>query len=285
MLIPGVTLTIIFSYIPMLGIIMAFEKFIPVKSIFDQKWVGLGNFKYMIHLPDVFQILFNTVFIASMKIVALIAAPVILALLLNEVGKDFFKRTVQTLVYLPHFISWVILSAIFLDILSPSTGIVNQIIKAFGLHPIFFLGNEKYFPFVMVATNVWRDCGFEAIIYLAALTSIDPTHYESAIVDGAGRWRQTWNITLPGIMPIIILMTVLSLGSILNAGFDQIFNMLSPVVYRTGDIIDTFVYRLGMKDAQYSVATAVGLFKSVVSFAFLTISYRLAYKYSDYRIF
>ena len=285
MLLPGVLLTIIFNYIPMFGIVIAFEKFVPAKGIFNQKWIGLGNFIYMIHLPDTFQVLFNTVFIASMKIVAFIAVPVIFALLLNEIGKKFIKRTVQTLVYLPHFISWVILAGILIDVLSPSKGIVNQVIKALGFQPVFFLGNEKLFPYVMVATNVWRDCGFEAIIYLAALTSIDPTHYESAIIDGAGRWRQTWSITLPGIMPIIVLVTTLSLGSVLNAGFDQIFNLLSPVVYRTGDIVDTLVYRLGLQDAQFGVATAAGLFKSVVSFAFITVSYKLAYRYSGYRVF
>lgn len=178
-----------------------------------------------------------------------------------------------------------VLSGVLIDILSPSTGMVNSVLKALGLQPVFFLADDRIFPFVLVATDIWKEFGFSTIIYLAALTGVGPTLYEAAIVDGANRWQQTWHVTLPSILYIIILMGVLSLGNILNAGFDQVFNLYSPVVYKTGDIIDTMVYRLGIIGAQYGPATAVGLFKSVVSLVFIAGSYSLAYKYGDYRVF
>jgi putative aldouronate transport system permease protein len=196
-----------------------------------------------------------------------------------------FKRTIQTVIYLPHFLSWIVLSGILIDILSPSSGIVNEFLKFFGKEPVFFLGDSKVFPYVLVVTDLWKGFGYGTIVYLAALSGVDPTLYEAATVDGAGRWKQTIHVTLPSIMYIIILTSVLSMGNVLNAGFDQVFNLYSPVVYSTGDIIDTFVYRLGMVDAQYSAATAVGLFRSVVSMVFLSASYFLAYKYGDYKIF
>jgi putative aldouronate transport system permease protein len=285
MLLPALVLLFAFAYIPMFGIVMGFQKYVPAKGIMGSKWVGFGNFIYLMNLPDTFQVLFNTVYIAFMKITAGIIVPVIFALLLNEVGKVYFKRTIQTIIYLPYFLSWIILSGILIDILSPSQGIVNHAIAAFGMEPVFFLGNEKWFPYIMVISDVWKNFGFGTIIYLAALTSIDPTYYEAAVIDGAGRWKQTWYVTLPGIMPIVVLMTTLSLGNVLNAGFDQIFNLYSPSTYKTGDIIDTMIYRLGMLEAQFGVATAVGFFRSVVSFIFVALSYKLADKYAGYRVF
>jgi len=285
MLLPGVLLAVFMSYVPMAGNIMAFQKFVPIKGIFGSKFVGLDNFKYIFLMPNFTQVLFNTVFIASMKIVLSILFPVFVALLLNEIRSNHYKRTLQTIVYLPHFLSWIVLGGIFIDVLSPSGGIVNEILKLFGAQPIFFLANDKLFPYVLVVTELWKEFGFSTIVYLAALTGIDPTYYEAAIVDGASRWKQTLHVTLPSISYMIILMTVLGVGNVLNAGFDQVFNLYSPVVYKTGDIIDTFVYRLGIVNAQYSVATAVGLFKSVISTMFIVVSYRLAYKFGDYRIF
>lgn len=284
MLLPAIILVLIFSYWPMLGVVMAFEKFIPTKGIFGSDWVGLKNFKYVFNLPDIWTILWNTIFIATMKIVAGLVVPITFALLLNELVRERIKRTVQTLIYLPHFLSWVILGGVLIDVLSLK-GIVNQFVGFFGVEPIYFLGSNNWFPYVLVITDVWKEFGFGTIVYLAALTSIDPSLYEAAIVDGANRWKQTVHITIPGIMPIVILMTTLSLGSVLNAGFDQVFNLYSPQVYESGDIIDTFVYRIGMIDAQYSVATAVGLFKSVVSLLFISVSYGLAYRFAGYRIF
>ena len=285
MVIPGVILTFIYHYIPMAGIIMAFQKFVPAKGFFKSKWVGLDNFEYMMNLPSIKSVIFNTIFISLMKIIVGLIVPVVFALLLNEMRREKYKRTLQTIIYFPHFLSWVILGGIFIDVLSPSSGIINQILGLFGIDPIFFLGDEKWFPFTLVITNTWKNFGYDTIVYLAALTSIDMALYEAAYVDGAGRWKQTLYVTIPGILPIVTLMTVLALGNILNAGFDQVFNLYSPQVFSTGDILDTLVYRIGLIDAQFSVATAVGLFKSVISLVLILISNKLANKYAGYRIF
>jgi len=223
--------------------------------------------------------------IALLKIVTGLVVPIVFALLINEVRNNALKRTIQTLIYLPHFLSWIILSGVLIDILSRSTGVINQTLKAMGIEPIFFLGDNKWFQPTIIVTNIWKTFGFGTVVYLAAITGIDPQLYEAAIVDGANRWRQTWHITLPGMRMIIVLMMVLSLGSVLDAGFDQIFNLYSPVVYETGDIIDTLVYRIGLLDAQYGPATAIGLLKSVVAFLLISTSYIAAYKLADYRIF
>lgn len=285
MLLPGVILVLIFCYAPMAGIVIAFQKFIPAKGIFGSEWIGWGNFKYVMALPNTMRILWNTIYISFLKIVGGIIVPLTVSLLLNEINNNFMKRSIQTVIYLPHFLSWIILGGIFIDILSPSNGIVNKLLEVVGIEPIYFLGSNTWFPITLVITHIWKEFGFGTIVYLAAITSIDPTLYEAAVIDGANRWKQTWHVTLPGMKPIIILLTVLSLGNILNAGFDQVFNLYSPQVYESGDIIDTFVYRIGLVDAQYGVATAVGLFKSVVSFIFVSLSYYLAYRFADYRIF
>ena len=227
----------------------------------------------------------NTIVIAFWKIVLGLLVPIVFALLLNEIRGRRFKKTVQTIVYLPYFLSWVVLGGIFIDMLSPSTGIVNQIIKAFGGKEIFFLGDNRYFKGTLIATDIWKNFGYGAIVYLAAILGIDSSLYEAAKIDGANRWQQTWHVTLPGMKMIIVLMLVLSLGNVLNAGFDQVFNLYNVSVYESGDILDTFVYRLGLLNAQYGPATAVGLFKSFVSTLFISVSYFLAYKFGDYRIF
>ncbi|AGC67518.1 putative multiple-sugar transport system permease YteP [Thermoclostridium stercorarium subsp. stercorarium DSM 8532] len=285
LMIPGVIAVFIFNYIPMFGIIMAFQKFVPAKGFFGSKWVGMDNFRYIFSMPNIWTVIRNTVFIAVMKIIANLIVPIIFALLLNEIRKEAFKRTIQTIIYFPHFLSWVILGGILIDVLSPTSGIVNEFLGLFGVKPVYFLGDAKWFPFTLVLTNTWKEFGYNTIVYLAALTSIDPTLYEAAVVDGAGRLKQTWHITLPGILPIVTLMTVLSLGNVLNAGFDQVFNLYSPSVYSTGDIIDTLVYRIGMVEAQFSVSAAVGLFKSAISFVLVVISNKLANKYAGYRVF
>ncbi|HZG78920.1 MAG TPA: ABC transporter permease subunit [Paenibacillus sp.] len=284
MMVPGVMLLLIFSYGPMAGIVMAFQRFNVTKGFLYSEWVGLDNFAFILQIPDVWEVFRNTIFIAVMKLIAGLVVPVLLALMLNELRGRFVKRSIQTVIYLPYFLSWVLLAGIMIDILSPSNGIVNQVLAWFGFEPVFFLGDERVFPYLLVASHVWKEAGFGTIVYLAALTGINPTLYEAAVVDGANRWRQTWHVTLPGIAPIIILMTVLSLGSILNAGFDQVFNLYNPLVYSTGDIIDTMVYRMGLIDAQYSVAAAIGLFKSVLSTILIVISYKLADKYAGYRV-
>lgn len=285
LVLPSLVLVIVFSYIPMSGIVIAFQKFSPTKGFFGSPWVGLDNFKYVFELPGTMQVIWNTVIIACMKIVAGLIVPVSIALLLNEIRISFVKRGIQTLIYLPHFLSWIILGGILIDILSPSTGIINQLLTAVGIDPIFFLGDNRWFRYVLVASDVWKEFGFSTIVYLAALTNVSPILYEAAVIDGATRWKQTIYITLPGILPIVILMTTLSLGNVLNAGFEQVFTLYNSTVYDTGDILDTLVYRIGVIDAQYSVATAVGLFKSVVSLVFISVSYLLAYRLAGYRIF
>jgi len=285
MLLPGIALVLIFSYVPMAGIVMAFQKYIPNKGLFGSPFIGLKNFRLLIDYPDVGRVFVNTVYIAAMKIAAGLIVPITIAILLNELRREWIKRTFQTLVYLPHFMSWVLLSGILVDVLSPSSGVLNQLLGYFGIKPIFFLGSNDWFPYVMVISDVWKEFGFGTIVYLAALTAIDPSLYEAAAIDGAGRIKQTFHVTLPGMMPIIVLMFTLNIGNVLNAGFEQIFNLYSPPVYQSADIIDTFVYRMGVQQAQFGFATAVGLLKSIVSFIFISMSYILAYRIANYRIF
>ena len=247
MLIPAVVLVFIFSYGSMAGIVIAFEKFKPALGLFGKTAMGgVQEFRNpLCHGPNMLPIIRNTIVIALGKMLGGIIVPVLFALMLNEVGHTRSKRLFQTMVYLPNFLSWVILSGILLDVLSPSGGVVNTLLGVFGVEPIFFLGNAKVFPGTMIVTEIWRSFGFGSVIYLAAITGIDPALYEAAKIDGANRLKQTWHVTLPGMTSIIILMTVLSLGNILNGGFDQIYNMYSPVVYSTGDILDTFCLPVG----------------------------------------
>jgi putative aldouronate transport system permease protein len=286
MLIPALVLIFIYAYVPLAGLVVAFKRYDLASGILGSPWVGLFNFKFLfIGFRDLPQIIWNTVFIAGMKIIARFFVPIIVAILLNEVAKVKFKRTVQTMIYLPYFISWVLIAGIMIDVLSPSDGAVGMLMKSLGMKPIYFLGTPVLFPYVMVASDVWKDFGFGTIIYMAALTGIDPTLYEAAVIDGANRWQKIQHITIPGIEPIMVLIGTLSLGSVLNAGFDQIYNCMNNLVYSTGDILDTFIYRIGIQQAQYGIATAVGLLRSIVSILLVGGSYFLAYKFANYRIF
>lgn len=284
MLFPGILLLILFSIVPMLGSTIAFQNFKPGLGFWRSEWVGLDNFRYLFELPDSRTIFFNTIFIAVLKIVANMIVPVIFALLLNEVRSVLLKRSVQTIVYLPHFLSWVILAGIISDMLS-TDGLINQIIVGLGIEPIMFLGSNSWFPGIIIGSDVWKEFGFGTIVYLAALTGINPALYEAAAIDGASRWQKLRYITMPSLKPTIILLATLSLGNVLNAGFDQIFNLYNPLVYESGDIIDTYVYRAGLLQVQYGLATAVGLLKSVISFVLIIVSYVLASKFANYRIF
>lgn len=286
MLIPAVILVLIYSYGPMiLSIFVALQNFVPAKGIAGSGWVGLENFKKLFALPNFGQVVFNTVYISLWKMILGVVVPVLFALLLNEVSNRVFKKVFQTLVYMPNFLSWIIIAGILIDILSPSGGVVNKFLSQFKIEPIFFLGDPKWFPTTIVVSDIWQRFGFGTVVYLAALTGIDPTLYEAAEIDGANRWAQTLHVTLPALKGMIVLMTVLSMGNILNAGFDQIFNLYSPQVYSTGDILDTLIYRLSMENAQFSLGTAAGLFKSAISFVFVVLSYYLADKFADYRVF
>jgi putative aldouronate transport system permease protein len=284
MTLPGLVFLLLFSYIPMFGIIVAFQKFMPARGIFGSPFVGLGNFEYMFELPDVGRVFFNTVFIAVLKILSGQIAPIVFALLLNEVTNIWFKKIVQTVVYLPHFLSWVILGAIFKQMLGLN-GVVNYAVSQLGVEPIQFLGSGPWFRFIIIITDVWKGFGFGAIVYLAAILAISPALYEAAVIDGANRFQRMVHVTIPGMGPTIILMATLSLGGVLDAGFDQVFNMYNNLVYSHADIIDTFVYRIGLISMQYGLSTAVGLLKSVISSILIVTSYTLAYKFAGYKIF
>ena len=286
MLIPGILIIFIFHYVPLGGLIIAFQRFIPAKGLFgNQKWVGLQNFQYIFSMPNTMNVLRNTVSIAVAKIVLGLVIPITVALMLNELQLSKVKRSIQTIIYFPHFLSWIIFGSIIMDLLSPQNGIVNKLLNLLGHESIYFLGDNKYFQQTIIWTDVWKNFGYGTVVYMASITSIDPSLYEAAAIDGANRWKQTWHITLPGMRMIIVLMMVLSLGNVLNAGFDQVYNMYSPIVYETGDIIDTMVYRLGLENAKYGPAAAVSIFKSVVSMLFISASYYVADRFFDYRLF
>ena len=284
MMIPGLVLTAIFSYGPLYGIIMAFQDYNPGLGFNKSPWVGLDNFRLIFSQPAFLSTIYNTLFMSVGKIVLGTLWSVVFALQLNEIRQNGPKRIYQTIVYIPNFISWVIMAGILTDILG-STGIINEAIMALGGSPVQFISNRAVFPWTMIVTDAWKTFGFGTVVYLATMTGIDPSLYESAVIDGAGRWKQTWYVTLPMLVPIIILMTVLALGNVLSAGFDQVYNLYSPVVYPTGDIIDTYVYRLGLQNGKYAIGTAVGLFKSVVSSILISSSLFIAYKFAGYKVF
>ena len=283
MLLPGVIITFIFCYIPLYGLIIAFEDYNPGLG-FASPWVGLANFKFLFNQPNFLRTIWNTLYIAVFKLILGIIVPVTFAVLLNEMKSDKLKRTYQTLIYIPNFLSWVILAGVLMDLLG-TDGAINILLGKLGIEAIPFLGSAKVFPWTMIISDVWKGFGYGTIVYLAALTGIDPGLYESATLDGATRWQRIRYITVPLLKPTIVLMLVLALGGVLNAGFDQVYNLYSPVVYSTGDIIDTYVYRLGIQQAQYSIGAAVGLFKSLVSCILVCVSYYMADKLAGYKIF
>jgi putative aldouronate transport system permease protein len=285
MLLVPVLFVLVYNYIPMAGLAMAFQKFKPALGLMRSRWVGLENFQTLFATSGFGRAVANTIIISVQKIVLLIAVPVAFSLLLNEMAFQPLKRAIQTVVYLPHFISWVIMSGIIIEILSPSTGLVNKGLGLLGIQPIFFLGSNQWFRPTLIVTSIWKNFGYSTIVYLAALTAVDPCLQEAAKIDGASHWKIMWHVTLPCILPTIILMATLQIGNILSAGFEQVFNLLSSITMDTGDIIDTLVYRYGLENAQYSIATAAGLFKSSISAVLMILSYRLAYRYSGYRLF
>lgn len=284
MMAPGMIFILLFNIIPLSGLVMAFQNFLPAKGITRSKWVGLEHFSFMLSLPDSRQIFANTVIIAVSKMILNLLVPLTFALMLNAVRGKLLKRTLQTMVYLPNFISWVILGSIIADLFSKS-GLINTIVTTLGGEPIIFMGSNIWFRPIVIFSDVWKGFGYNSIIFLAALAGIDPTLYEASAIDGASPYKQLLYITLPSIVGTIVLVGTLSLGNVLNAGFDQIFNLYNPLVYRTGDIIDTYVYRMGLQNAQFSLATAIGMMKSVISFLLIILSYKLAEKFANYRIF
>lgn len=285
MLLPAVILTIIFIYVPMGGVVMAFQDYKPYLGITGSKWVGLDQFKFLFEYPDSYQVIWNTLRISVLKLVFGMVSSLLFALLINEVRSKLFRSTVQTFVFLPHFLSWVVLGGVFIELLNPDYGLVNRLLNALGLNSIFFLGDNNWFLVTLVSSEVWKEFGYGSIIFIAALAGINPSLYEAAQLDGAGKWRQMWSITLPSLIPTICVIFTLSLSQVLNAGFDQVLNLYNPLVYEKGDIIDTFVYRIGLIGGNFSFGTAIGLFKSVVGLILIVGGYRLAYKVAGYKIF
>ncbi|OAS14898.1 ABC transporter permease [Paenibacillus oryzisoli] len=266
LLVPGLLLLLLFKYTPMYGVLIAFQDYNIFDGITGSEWVGLEQFRKLTQSSEFMQVFMNTLLISVYKIVLLFPIPILIALLLNEIRFSAFKRTIQTIIYMPHFLSWVIISGLFMTILSPSDGLVNAVIHWFGGESIRFFMDNHIFRSVIVFTAGWKEIGWNAIIFIAALASVEQEQYEAASIDGANRLQQMWHISLPGIVPTIILMLILRLGMVLDAGTEQILTMYNPTVYASGDVIGTFVYRTGLGKMDYSFSTAVGLFNSVVGF-------------------
>lgn len=271
MLIPGILYLILFKYTAILNSVIAFKDYKIFKGIWDSPWVGMENFNKLWGSANFWRILRNTLIISGYKVLFGFPAPIVFALLLNEIESLAYKRTIQTVAYLPHFLSWIIISSLAVDLFSVNDGVVNQIRQLMGMQPIFFLGDNSWFRFILVTTDIWKEMGWGAIIYLAALSGVPTEMYEAATIDGASKWQKMTRITLPCLIPTIAVMLILRCGSIMNAGFEQVFALYSPAVYDSGDIIDTYVYRVGIINTNYGFSAAVGLFKSVISCALVVM--------------
>jgi len=281
MLLPGLILLIIYKYLPIYGVTIAFKNYNIMKGILGSPWVGLEHFEKLFGMSKFYQVFYNTLIISFQKIVFQFPFPIIFAILLNELKNQRFKKVVQTVTYIPHFISWVIISGIFIDILSPSTGIVNYIIQALGGKPVRFMTDPDIFRGVLVVSSIWKDFGYDAIIYLAAITTISQEQYEAAIVDGANRFQRIWHVTLPGISSTIIVMLILRLGKIMDVGHEQILMMYNNAVYDKADVLSTYIYRVGLGNMQYSLTAAAGLFQSVIGCIMLFLSNLFAKKMGE----
>ncbi len=267
MVVPALLFILVFSYIPMYGVLMAFQDYNLFKGFTGSPWVGFKHFEMFFHAPEFWTVMRNTIVISLLKLLIGFPAPIALALMLNEVKSRVFKRTVQTISYLPHFLSWVIVSGFVMSMLSTENGSVNMLLQKLSLihEPVNFLSLPEYFWTILVATGVWKEIGFSSIVYLAAIAGVDPHMHEAAAMDGASRLRQMFSITLPSILPVIIVFMILAVGNLLSAGFEDILLLGSnPVLRDVGDVIDTYVYRIGIQNNRYSYATAAGLFKSLI---------------------
>ncbi|NSW89677.1 MAG: sugar ABC transporter permease [Firmicutes bacterium] len=285
MMLPGLLYYIIFHYAPLYGIQIAFKEYMFKKGIWNSPWIGLSVFKHVFNLPTFWQVFRNTLIISLYNLIFGFPAPILLAVLLNEIRLRGFKKVVQTLSYLPHFISWVILGGLFIQFLSPSIGPVNIALKALTLPPVFFLGDPKWFRFTLVITDIWKSVGWGSIVYIAAISGIiDSQLYEAGEMDGASRIQKIIHITIPSLAPVITIMLIFAIGRIVNDNFDQIFNLYNPAVYSVGDVISTYIYRIGLGGMQYNTATAVGLFKNVIAFIMIVLANSLAKKINEYGI-
>jgi putative aldouronate transport system permease protein len=279
-LIPGFLYLLIFKYVPMGGLVIAFKDLSLTKGIWDSDWVGLYHFQNLFESSNFYRILRNSLVISLYQIVWGFPAPIILALMLNEVRHLMFKRLSQTILYLPHFISWVVMAGLVMNFLSPSTGILNYALNALGFDSVAFLLKAEYFRTILVSSEIWKEIGWGTIIYFAAISGIDPTLYESATIDGANRFQKMWHITLPGIVATIVILFLLQLGNILDNGFEQIYLLYNPTTYATGDVFETYTFRIGLQQGRISYGTAVGLFKALVGFVLVLTANRMARKIS-----
>lgn len=281
MMFPGILYFLLFHYLPMGGIVVAFKDFNMMKGIWGSPWVGFQNFQTIFDTPEISRTIRNTVIISTYRILFNMLPDLLLALILNEIRVQWFKRTIQTITYGPYFLSWVVIYGLAFAFLAPESGLFNSWIRAWGGSTVDFLTNKEMFRGIIITTDLWKNTGYGAIIYLAAIATIDPTLYEAATVDGAGRWRRLWHVTIPGVAFVFILLLLLRIGSILDAGFEQIYIFLNARVYATGDIIDTWVFRRGLEMFDFSVATAVNLFKSVIGLVLILGANKLAKKFGQ----
>jgi putative aldouronate transport system permease protein len=280
-ILPAVIWYLVFAYYPMYGVLIAFKDFKYNMGILGSPWVGLKYFKAFISDSSFYDVLRNTLSISFLKLLFGFPAPLILALMMNGIRHNKFKRIVQTISYLPHFVSWVVVVTLLQKILSPNVGIVNDIRSAMGLEPIFFMGTPSLFYPLLVISDIWKGIGWGSIIYLAALTNIDPTLYEAAEIDGAGRWSMLFKITLPCLIPTVGILLIFSLSGILNAGFDQIYLMQSPATLGVSEVLDTYVLKTGIQQGQFGYSTAIGLFKSVISMILIVIVNNVSKRVSE----
>ena len=282
MFVPAIIYYLVFHYAPMYGLIIAFKKFRILDGYMKSPWVGFKYFKDALGSPEFWEVFRNTIQISLLKLIIGFPAPIILALLLNEIKNLRFKKVVQSISYMPHFLSWVVLSGIVINFLSPSTGVVNKMIIAFGGDPIFFVASRHWFRPVLILSSLWKEIGWGSIIYLAAIAGVDTELYEAAALDGANKLRRTVHVTLPAISSVIVIMLIFAVGGLVNDDFDQIFNLYNPSVYSVGDVMSTYIYRQGLESMQYSYSAAVGLFKNVIAFTLIVTTNLISKKYSDY---
>ncbi|BBH20138.1 protein LplB [Paenibacillus baekrokdamisoli] len=285
LLMPGLLYFIVYRYIPMLGNIIAFQDFSPFRGFLNSEWIGFHHFKTIFSDQEVIRVLWNTLLLSFLQIGFAFPVPIILAIMLNEIKNEWYKRIVQSIVYLPHFLSWVVVIGI-VTIFLKNEGIVNRILNPLlGIEPISFLQQPGWFMPLVVLEVIWKEAGWGTIIFLAALSGINPSLYEAAVVDGANRWRQIWHITLPALRSTIVILFILRLGTVLDSGFEQIFLMLNPFTMDVGNVLDTYVYFKGIQNADFSFGTAVGLFKSVIGLILIFAANRLAKKYGEEGVF
>jgi putative aldouronate transport system permease protein len=278
---PGLLYFLLFRYVPMWGIIIAFQDYSPYQGMMKSSWVGLEHFQRFFSNPDFMMLFRNTMIINLLSLIFFFPLPILLSVMLNEVNQLAYKKIVQSIVYLPHFLSWVIIAGITFLLLAKGDGLFNQLLVSFGFEKIDFLTDKSFFWGLLTIQSIWKDAGWGTIIFLAAMSGIDPQQYEAAKMDGAGRFRQIWHVTLPGIRSVIVILLILRIGSIMDVGFEQVFLMMNGAVSEVADVFDTYVYRLGVKQGQFSFSTAVGLFKSVVGLLLVMGANRLAKKMGE----